>query len=217
MVGFGGVHRSVVVLWWSSGRCVVFWWAIHCSKVFAVILRYGDRALLPQDVCKCPGKPQNYTNVKIVIYLCFSSVLNDSLLLGRYCDFMGDSVLVIIIIVSGIWLIGLSMFFRPHQVHMEGWSPWVGWEGESSKYNEKSSKGVCFLLLALLLEDRNRLLLQYCLISRLLHYIKDIKLLNFSPTPHLPSIPTMYCARTHRCQTTCWYCSNVNTIYYLQS
>lgn len=158
-------------------------------------------------------------NVKIVIDLCFSSVPNDSLLLGRYCDFMGDSVLVIIIIVLGTWLIGLSMFFRAHQVHMEGWSPWVGWEGESSNYNEKSSKGVCFLFLALLLKDRNGLVLQYCLISRLLHdkNIKDIKLLNLSPTPHLPSIPAIYCARAHTCQTTCWYCSNVNTIHNLPS
>lgn len=132
-------------------------------------------------------------NVTIVIDLCFSAIPNDSLLLGRYCDFMGDLVLVNIIIVLGTWLIGLSMFFRPHQVHMEGWSPWVGWEGESSCYNEKSSKGVCFLFLALLLKDSNRLLLQYCLISRLLHdkNIKDIKLLNVSPTPQLPSNPTI--------------------------
>lgn len=57
----------------------------------------------------------------------------------------------------------------------------------------------------MLLKDRNILLLQYCLISRLLHdkNIKDIKLLNFSPITHLPSIPAIYCAWVHTYQTTC--------------
>lgn len=56
VVGFGGVHRGVVVLGWGSDRCVVFRRAVHRCKILTVILGYGDGPLLPQDICKGPGK-----------------------------------------------------------------------------------------------------------------------------------------------------------------
>lgn len=59
VVGFGGVHRRVVVLGWGSDWCVVFGWAVHRCEILTVVLRYGDGPLLPQNVCKGPANRRN--------------------------------------------------------------------------------------------------------------------------------------------------------------
>lgn len=85
VVGFGAVNRGVVVLGWGSDWCVVFGWAVHRCEVLTVVLRYGDGPLLPQDVCKGPGKQiQNSTSVhakaeRFCLFFCFFLLLSFSL------------------------------------------------------------------------------------------------------------------------------------------